>query len=132
MQYLRTPSPDFAPVRSLTAILASAALFASAANSSAFADRPLSEPVVARVEMKLALDEKVVDVIEQGDLLTVLEERADDYVIVTHDGSRGAIDKVNAVRIAESGDIYNSETKHIVHGVVILAGLDVKFLSIQA
>ncbi len=68
---------------------------------------PLTEPVVARVEMKITEGEKVVNVIEQGDLLTVLEEREDDYVIVTHDGHRGAVDKVNAVRIAESGEIYS-------------------------
>lgn len=67
---------------------------------------PPSEPVVARVEMRLAIDEEIHDVIEKGDLLTVVEERENDYVIVTHDGVRGAVDKVNAVRIAESGDIY--------------------------
>ncbi len=68
---------------------------------------PPSEPVVARVEMKLAVDEEVVDVIEKGDLLTVLEEREDDYVVITHSGIKGAVDKVNAVAIAESGDIYS-------------------------
>ncbi len=72
----------------------------------AVASPPLDEPVVARIEMKLADGENVIDVIEQGDLLTVLEERDDDYVILTHDGSKGAVDKVNAVRIAESGDVY--------------------------
>lgn len=70
------------------------------------ASKPLSEPVVARVEMKLTDDEEVVDVIEKGDLLTVIEERESDYLIVTHDGKQGAVDKVNAVKIAESGDIY--------------------------
>ncbi len=65
------------------------------------------EPVVARVEMKLTDGDKVTDVIEKGDLLTVIEEREDDYVILTHDGSRGAVDKVNAVRLAESTDIYS-------------------------
>ncbi|MFG0262930.1 MAG: tetratricopeptide repeat protein [Novipirellula sp. JB048] len=64
------------------------------------------EPVVARVEMRLTADDQVTDVIEKGDLLTVIEEREEDYVIVTHDGSRGAVDKVNAVRLAESTDIY--------------------------
>lgn len=68
---------------------------------------PMSEPVVARIEMRLAIDDEVVDIIEQGDLLTVLEEREDDYVILTHDGSKGAVDKVNAVRIAESESIYS-------------------------
>jgi tetratricopeptide (TPR) repeat protein len=64
------------------------------------------EPVVARVEMKLAVNEKVVDVIEKGDLLTVVEERKEDYVIMTHDGSKGAVEKSNAVRIIESADVY--------------------------
>jgi tetratricopeptide (TPR) repeat protein len=73
---------------------------------SAAADPPPSEPVVARVEMRLAVGEEIMDVIEKGDLLTVIEQREEDYVIVTHDGVRGAVDKVNAVRIAESGDIY--------------------------
>jgi tetratricopeptide (TPR) repeat protein len=67
---------------------------------------PPSEPVVARVEMKLANDEEVIDVIEKGDLLTILEERDDDYVVMTYSGVKGAVDKVNAVAIAESGDIY--------------------------
>ncbi len=65
-----------------------------------------SEPVVARVEMKLAAEGDATDVIEKGDLLTVVEEREEDYVIVTHDGTRGAVDKVNAVKLAESTDIY--------------------------
>ena len=82
------------------------ALWVGVPSSNLISAPPMAEPVVARVEMKLAVDEEVVDVIEQGDLLTVLEEREDDYVIVTHDGSKGAIDKVNAVRIEESGDIY--------------------------
>ena len=50
---------------------------------------PANHPVVARVEMKLVQDEKVIDVIEKGDLLTVLQQREDDYVIVTHNGSKG-------------------------------------------
>lgn len=65
------------------------------------------QPVVARVEMKLVDSEDVIDVIEKGDLLTVLEEREDDYVIVTHDGTKGAVDKNNAVRVAESVQIYS-------------------------
>ncbi len=86
--------------------LAAAALLVGACSHHANSAPPLDEPVVARVEMKLAVNEEVVDVIEKGDLLTVVEEREDDYVILTHDGTTGAVDKVNAVRIAESGDIY--------------------------
>ena len=64
------------------------------------------EPVVARVEMRLSDGEKLVDVIEKGDLLTVIEERDDVYVIKTHDGAKGAVDKVNAVKIPEAVEIY--------------------------
>ncbi|NNE01491.1 MAG: tetratricopeptide repeat protein [Pirellulaceae bacterium] len=83
-----------------------AAVLLGTFSSQILAAAPFVEPVVARVEMKLTADEKVVDVIEPGDLLTVIEERDDEYVIVTHDGTKGAVSKVNAVRIAESGDIY--------------------------
>ncbi|MEM9643688.1 MAG: tetratricopeptide repeat protein [Planctomycetota bacterium] len=65
-----------------------------------------SEPVVARVEMRLADGEKLIDVIEKGDLLTVIEVRDEEYVITTHDGSRGVVDHVNAVKLAEATDIY--------------------------
>lgn len=66
-----------------------------------------SGPVVARVEMKLTSGDDVVDVIEKGDLLTVTEERDDSYVILTHTGQRGAVAKVNAVKVPESADIYS-------------------------
>ena len=69
------------------------------------------QPVVARIEMKLAIDDKVIDVIEKGDLLTVIEERDDDYVILTHDGSTGAVDKDTVAKIAESGQIYTDLIK---------------------
>lgn len=72
---------------------------------------PPAEPVVARVEMRLATAEDVIDVIEKGDLLTVLEERDEEYLIVTHDGVRGIVDKVNALRIAESADVYTDLIK---------------------
>jgi tetratricopeptide (TPR) repeat protein len=64
-------------------------------------------PVVARVEMKLTSGEDTVDVIEKGDLLTVTQERKDSYVIVTHSGQRGAVAKVNAVKLPESVGIYD-------------------------
>ncbi len=63
-------------------------------------------PVVARVEMKLTSGENIVDVIEKGDLLIVTEERDDSYVILTHTGQKGAVAKVNAVKLPESVDIY--------------------------
>lgn len=75
------------------------------------AQQTFNEPVVARTQMKLAVGDKVVDVIEKGDLLTVLKEREDSYVIVTYNGNRGAVDKVNAVKIIESSGIYTDLIK---------------------
>ena len=72
---------------------------------------PISEPLVARVEMRLTLGEKVIDTIEKGDLLTVVSERDDAYVIRTFNGHKGAVDKANAVKLAESVDIYNELIK---------------------
>ncbi|MFO1065912.1 MAG: tetratricopeptide repeat protein [Pirellulales bacterium] len=71
----------------------------------------MHEPLVARVEMRLTLGDKVIDVIEKGDLLTVLSERADSYVIRTFSGQKGAVTKNNAVRLAESIEIYNDLLK---------------------
>lgn len=86
-------------------LFTSAALVALLVSPST-AQQPFADPVVARAEMKLAIDEKVVDVIEKGDLLTVLEETEEGLLIRTHDGTEGVIEKVNAVKIAESVEIY--------------------------
>ncbi|MEM7478362.1 MAG: hypothetical protein AAF483_25550, partial [Planctomycetota bacterium] len=66
-----------------------------------------SGPVVARLEMKLTLNKKVIDVIEKGDLLTVLSEREESYVIQTFNGHKGAVAKGNAVPLSESVPIYD-------------------------
>lgn len=71
----------------------------------------ITEPLVARIEMRLTLGEKVIDTIEKGDLLTVVSERDDAYVIRTFNGHKGAVDKANAVKLAESVDIYNELIK---------------------
>lgn len=70
---------------------------------------PLSaqEPVVAKRQMKLTLEKKVLDVIEKGDLLTVLAERDSSYVIRTFNGQKGAVSKGNAVPLAEAVPIYD-------------------------
>ncbi len=65
------------------------------------------EPVVARLEMKLTLDQKVIDVIDPGDLLTVLSERETSYIIQTFNGQKGAVAKVNALKLAEAVPIYD-------------------------
>ena len=65
------------------------------------------EPRVARVQMRLNFDNEVVDVIEKGDVMTVLEERDDGYLIRTFSGRKGLVAKVNALALAESMDIYS-------------------------
>ncbi|MGB7343838.1 MAG: tetratricopeptide repeat protein [Pirellulaceae bacterium] len=97
--------------RSFRRLMLAALITAGSLSTNLFAAAPMAEPVVARVEMKLTSGENVVDVIEPGDLLTVIEEREKEYVVVTHDGTKGAVSKVNAVRIAESGDIYSDMIK---------------------
>ncbi len=63
-------------------------------------------PRVSRVQLKLVVDGEVVDVIEKGDLLTVLEDRGESYLVRTFNGRKGVVAKVNAVAISESADIY--------------------------
>ncbi|MEM6687806.1 MAG: tetratricopeptide repeat protein [Planctomycetota bacterium] len=103
-------SHQLASIRFLTLIALGAASVASTAclaqESSELSSVEVA-PVVARMEMRLAVEDEVLDVIEKGDLLTVLRERENDYVIVTHDGTRGAIAKDNVARIPESVDIYD-------------------------
>lgn len=70
-----------------------------------------SAPVVARVEMQLKVNDQTVDVIEKGDLLTVLKEHKDSYLILTFNGHRGIVGKVNAPIIAEAVEIYDELIK---------------------
>lgn len=67
----------------------------------------LSEPMVSRVELRLALGEKELDVIEKGDLVTVLEERESSFLIRTYRGVKGAVEKANVVKLAESVEVYD-------------------------
>lgn len=69
------------------------------------------EPMVARVEMRLTIGEKEVDMIEKGDLLTVLEAREKSYVIRTFRGIKGGVEKNNIVSLAESVEIYDELIK---------------------
>ena len=69
------------------------------------------EPMVARVELRLTIGEKEVDVIEKGDLLTVLEEREKSFLIRTFRGIKGAIEKNNLVTLAESVETYDEIIK---------------------
>jgi len=66
-----------------------------------------SEPMVSRVELRLTLGEKELDVVEKGDLVTVLEERDSSFLIRTHRGVKGAVEKAHVVTLAESVEIYD-------------------------
>ncbi len=64
-----------------------------------------SEPRVARVQMQLKFEDDVIDVIEPGELLTVVGEQEKGFVILTHPGRRGLVEKVNAVKLSEAVEI---------------------------
>ena len=70
-------------------------------------EKVFGEPMVARVELRLTIGEKEVDVIEKGDLLTILEEREKTFLIRTFRGVKGAIEKTNLVTLAESVETYD-------------------------
>ncbi len=69
--------------------------------------RVFVEPMVARVELRLTIGEKEVDLIEKGDLLTVLEERPNSFLIRTFRGVKGGVEKSNLVTLAESVETYD-------------------------
>lgn len=66
-----------------------------------------SEPFVARVQMRFTVGDQVVDEIAKGDLLTVLEEREDGYVVSTFSGKKGLVNKVDVLKVAEAVEIYD-------------------------
>src|SRR5262245_34558946 len=66
-----------------------------------------AEPRVARIQMQLKFGDDVVDVIEPGELLTVVGEQEKGFVILTHPGRRGLVEKANAVKLSESVEIYD-------------------------
>ncbi|MCA9192223.1 MAG: tetratricopeptide repeat protein [Planctomycetales bacterium] len=66
-----------------------------------------TEPVVAKVEMKLNLKGELVDTIEKGDLLTVLEMRDGTYVIQTHGGHKGLVSRQSVALLADSIPVYD-------------------------
>lgn len=85
-------------------------LYLLACNSIAFAqaqEPAITGPLIARVEMQLAIKDKIVDTIRKGDMLNFVEQRGDAYVITTMKGVRGAVDKVNALRLAEAAEVYS-------------------------
>jgi tetratricopeptide (TPR) repeat protein len=99
---LPMPFPAYKSLRFLC-ILAILALFLDARALPA----QESEPRVARVQMQLKFGDDVVDVIEPGELLTVVGEHEKGYVILTHPGRRGLVEKANAVKLSEAVEIYD-------------------------
>ncbi len=65
------------------------------------------EPRVSTVQMRLTYSEDLVDVIEKGDLITILEERDENYLIRTHNGRKGLVAKANAVALADAVGVYS-------------------------
>lgn len=65
------------------------------------------EPRVARVQMQLKFGDDIVDIIEPGELMTVVGEQEKAFVILTHPGRRGLVEKVNALKLAEAVEIYD-------------------------
>jgi tetratricopeptide (TPR) repeat protein len=70
-----------------------------------------SEPRVARVQMQLKFEDDVIDIIEPGELLSVVGEQEKGFVILTHPGRRGLVEKVNAVKLSEAVEIYDELIK---------------------
>src|SRR5688500_15686374 len=98
-----TSNMHFAPdrFRLLRSVFCLAALAVSALGALA----QESEPRVARVQMQLKFEDDVIDVIEPGELLTVVGEQEKGFVILTHPGRRGLVEKVNAVKLSEAVEI---------------------------
>jgi len=69
------------------------------------------EPRVARVQMQLKFGDDTVDIINPGELLTVVGEQEKGFVILTGPSRRGLVEKVNAVRLAEAVEIYDELIK---------------------
>jgi tetratricopeptide (TPR) repeat protein len=70
-----------------------------------------TEPMVSRVELRLTIGEKEVDVIERGDLVTILEDRGERFLVRTFRGVKGVVEKVNLLSLAESVEVYDELIK---------------------
>jgi tetratricopeptide (TPR) repeat protein len=69
------------------------------------------EPRVARVQMQLKFGDDLVDVIEPGELLTIVGEQEKAFVILTHPGRRGLVEKANALKLSEAVEVYDELIK---------------------
>ena len=74
--------------------------------TTAFAQPP-AEPIVSRERMRLKAGDEVVDTVDRGELLSVLEELEDAYVVITSRGKRGVVHKAYAARLSEAVEVYD-------------------------
>ena len=65
------------------------------------------EPLVARVQLELKVEDEIIGKIEKGDLLTPQQERDDAYLVVTHNGATVWIGKHDVAELTDSVEIYN-------------------------
>ena len=70
-----------------------------------------TKPADAKPEEKKKEEKKKEEIIEKGDLLTVLEERDGTYVIQTFEGRRGLVDQANVVELEQSVELYDELIK---------------------
>ena len=91
--------------------LPSIVLFGAILGSVSTSPAQQSEPRVARVQMQLKFDDDVIDVIDPGELLTVVGEQETGFVILTHPGRRALVEKANAVKLSEAVEIYDELIK---------------------
>ncbi len=84
---------------------------ATAQDTPAPADQETTGPIVAKTDLKLTLGNKVIDTIQKGDLLTILNVREESFVIQTFKGHKGAIRKANVATLAEAVPIYDELIK---------------------
>jgi len=69
------------------------------------------DPVVAKSQMRFAVGEEVIDQIDRGDLLTVLEDRDTELLVLTFRGKRGLVSKSAVVSLAGAVYIYDELIK---------------------
>lgn len=70
-----------------------------------------TEPMESRVELRLTVAKKEVDIIEPDDLVIIREKRGDGFLVRTFRGAEGDFEKANLSTLAESVDAYDELIK---------------------
>lgn len=85
---------------------------ATATQSTDSAATANADPIVAKIDLTLKLKDQIIDTISKGDLLTVVQEREKDYVILTSNGKKGAIAKENVAKLNDSLPVFDELILH--------------------